>query len=513
MADVFISYASEDRERVRPLAEALIARGLSVWWDRALAAGDDYAAVIRRELDAAKAVLAVWTAASTASPWVRDEAGRARDAGRLVPVLLDRVEIPLGFGQVHAEDLTAWSGQARAPQIDLLVESLKARIEGRAPDGEAIAAKRKRTARRVRLVSALTVLALVVAIGAGASVIYANRQAAERAQAAARAQDDQLAQLLALVEQGKITGDQAVELARLLQAQAFQTVAAPAGSTPEAQEAPAEAPAVAMAQAEEAPVSAQEAQAAAGESYAQALAVLLQDPDPRVRRAAVQASNPQTQEQGAQAMIQLANEGGAASGALWRAAGSLLAARGDPRAVETLENARARNPQDKAVWRMLSFVYARSDNASAAQGAAMVSEGLVSAAEGRPEEAARILDAALPRLTTPESRAFVLGQLGDAAASRQDWAEAATRYSEAVRLHRARGDAGALSVDASKLARALVAQGKQADACGVLQRAQAAGAAVTAEELARACPQGDPAPPAQVQPMQATRRNSTLAAP
>jgi hypothetical protein len=102
MADVFISYASEDRNRVRPLAEALQSRGFNVWWDRSLAAGQDYTAVIEKELKGAKAVIVVWTQSSSASTFVRDEAGRARDEGRLVPVLLDQVQLPLGFGAFQA---------------------------------------------------------------------------------------------------------------------------------------------------------------------------------------------------------------------------------------------------------------------------------------------------------------------------------------------------------------------------------------------------------------------------
>src|SRR5262245_53662648 len=88
MSDIFISYASEDRDRVRPLADALQQRGFNVWWDRSLAAGDDYTAIIDRELRTARAVIVVWTQGSVASTFVRDEAGRARDEGRLVPVLL-----------------------------------------------------------------------------------------------------------------------------------------------------------------------------------------------------------------------------------------------------------------------------------------------------------------------------------------------------------------------------------------------------------------------------------------
>jgi hypothetical protein len=34
VSDIFISYASEDRSRVRPLADALSGHGWSVWWDR-----------------------------------------------------------------------------------------------------------------------------------------------------------------------------------------------------------------------------------------------------------------------------------------------------------------------------------------------------------------------------------------------------------------------------------------------------------------------------------------------
>ena len=105
MADIFISYASEDRARVRPLAEALQARGFNIWWDRSLAAGQDYASIIERELKNAKAVIVVWTQSSALSTFVRDEAGRARDQGRLVPVTLDAVQLPLGFAQSRDEAL------------------------------------------------------------------------------------------------------------------------------------------------------------------------------------------------------------------------------------------------------------------------------------------------------------------------------------------------------------------------------------------------------------------------
>ena len=41
--DIFISYAREDRERVRLVAEELASRGYTVWWDTTgLRGGEDY---------------------------------------------------------------------------------------------------------------------------------------------------------------------------------------------------------------------------------------------------------------------------------------------------------------------------------------------------------------------------------------------------------------------------------------------------------------------------------------
>jgi adenylate cyclase len=42
LADVFVSYSRQDKARVAPLVEALEAEGWSVWWDPAIAPGEEF---------------------------------------------------------------------------------------------------------------------------------------------------------------------------------------------------------------------------------------------------------------------------------------------------------------------------------------------------------------------------------------------------------------------------------------------------------------------------------------
>jgi tetratricopeptide (TPR) repeat protein len=495
MADVFISYSSEDRDRVRPLAEALQKRGLTVWWDRALAAGDDYASVIARALSEAKAVVVVWSRVSVDSAWVRDEAAHARDAGRLVPVFLDKVQIPLGFGAINAEDFTQWNGAAGAPQIELLEESLRARIEGRAADGSRIQSKRKRLGARIKIVSVLTVLAIGAA-GVGGVLTIVNQR--KPPPVVAEQPRDSLSQLLELVNQGKITGEQAVELSKLLQQQAFADIPVP--SPEPVTEVPVNATEPTMggeepADAEIASVTALEVNENAKSSFADATALLLQDPDPEVRMAAVQASNPATRQAGMDKLWTIANRGGPSSAAIWRYCAALGVVTNDERAPVALERARDLNPQDRRLWKMLSFSYDKQNKTDAARGAALVGAGLEKSAAGDDAQAAQTLEKALPLLPSVESKAFVLGQLGDVAAKRDDWDAAEAKYKAAIDLHVRAKDVAGIAVDAPKLARAQQLQGNTRAACTTLRKAQQQGAETVKSQADQACaPPASPAP-------------------
>ena len=108
MADIFVSYKREDRDRVEPLARALESEGFSVWWDPELPIGQSYASSIRTALNEAQAVIPVWTALSVQSEWVQEEATHAKRRGVLFPVQLDAIDPPIGFTMVETADLIGW---------------------------------------------------------------------------------------------------------------------------------------------------------------------------------------------------------------------------------------------------------------------------------------------------------------------------------------------------------------------------------------------------------------------
>jgi hypothetical protein len=164
MSDVFVSYKREDEARVYPLVTALEQSGLSVWWDRSVPGSVAWRRHIETALDAARSVIVVWTEGSAGpeGAFVHEEASRAMARGVLVPIRLDDVPPPLGFGEIQTIDLTGWRGSARDPSFADLVAVLRARLAGTPPPPAQ--GQRRRLARRMRAAAAST--AAVMAVGA-----------------------------------------------------------------------------------------------------------------------------------------------------------------------------------------------------------------------------------------------------------------------------------------------------------------------------------------------------------
>lgn len=124
MAEIFISYSSQDVGRAQVLADALGARGWSVWWDRKIPLGMSYDQVIEKALTEAKCAIVLWSAVSVASEWVRSEASEAKRRGILVPVFIEHVDAPLAFRLMNGADLSAWQPGNVNPEFDQLTERI-----------------------------------------------------------------------------------------------------------------------------------------------------------------------------------------------------------------------------------------------------------------------------------------------------------------------------------------------------------------------------------------------------
>lgn len=134
MSDVFVSYKAEDRRRVKSLVDALESEGYSVWWDEQIGGGATWRHAIEAELNTAKCVIVAWSKRSVGElgTFVQDEATRAQQRHVYVPVLIDKVHLPLGFGETQALPLVGWHGDRSDPRYQAVLAAVRRNIGGKA---------------------------------------------------------------------------------------------------------------------------------------------------------------------------------------------------------------------------------------------------------------------------------------------------------------------------------------------------------------------------------------------
>lgn len=141
MADVFVSYARKNRERVGDIAGGLADSGYSLWWDTALKAGENYAVRIEKEIAGAGSVVVCWSDQAKESLWVRAEATEALDHDKLVQLRLDEARLPLPFNVVETIAFAGWNGSRQSPEWSAL-DGRVGRLNGRPlPEGVAVTAE------------------------------------------------------------------------------------------------------------------------------------------------------------------------------------------------------------------------------------------------------------------------------------------------------------------------------------------------------------------------------------
>jgi TolB-like protein len=121
---VFLSYARADEKTARGIIKLIEQAGLTVWWDGLIPGGDRFSARISEALEGAAAIVVLWSSQSRESNWVQDEAAFARDHHRLVPVLIDGSEPPLGFRQLQCIDLSKSGLRPSNPAVKRLLETI-----------------------------------------------------------------------------------------------------------------------------------------------------------------------------------------------------------------------------------------------------------------------------------------------------------------------------------------------------------------------------------------------------
>jgi TIR domain-containing protein/Big-like domain-containing protein len=126
MADIFISYANEDRETAARFAQLLESVGWRVWWDRRIPAGRTWRSILEDALREMRCLVVLWSKNSVQSPWVTEEAEEARRLGKtIVPVLIERVEPPIGFRGIQAADLADWNGSTDDPAAQQFIADVR----------------------------------------------------------------------------------------------------------------------------------------------------------------------------------------------------------------------------------------------------------------------------------------------------------------------------------------------------------------------------------------------------
>jgi len=95
--DVFLSYVREDSSLAAALAEAIVKKGLRVWYDQGqLRMGDSILRALEKALEKSRCFLLLISGNYTRSQWSNFEMGvalsRAREGHRIVPVFIGDID-------------------------------------------------------------------------------------------------------------------------------------------------------------------------------------------------------------------------------------------------------------------------------------------------------------------------------------------------------------------------------------------------------------------------------------
>ncbi len=138
MADIFISFKTDDTPRVQAIHDGFRARGLTVFWSNDIPKGaPNYQAIIKDEILKAPVVVVMWTKDSVHSGPVTQECAQAEKADKLFQVLLDEIEpidLPMEVKfKAQKTMLLGWTGDRYHPEWRKLNDAIDAKLKRHAP--------------------------------------------------------------------------------------------------------------------------------------------------------------------------------------------------------------------------------------------------------------------------------------------------------------------------------------------------------------------------------------------
>jgi len=190
MSYVFISYSRDDEDLAKQLISWLEAHRLPFWWDQMMQPGATFPIALAKALNDASCAIVIWTNSSIKSDHVLDEAERARQARRLIPVApreFNVNDLPIGFGALqitNIDELDKLQTKLQAlgitppasvnrdvaapsistPSIGSVLKAIQRRVRQRVTYGAVT------TALALALAAAFPQFALGIAIGAGVTL-------------------------------------------------------------------------------------------------------------------------------------------------------------------------------------------------------------------------------------------------------------------------------------------------------------------------------------------------------
>lgn len=150
MADVFISYKREDKDRIQPIARGLRTLGLEVFTDYdSLPPGRSWIEGLIIKVRMARCVVGCWTHNSVNSQGLftseNVQAEHQEGRGKLLPAILDKGCLPFSYDASQGVDFSSWNGGLDDEQWKRFAVAAKQMCTPKFVQHELAAAERKQS--------------------------------------------------------------------------------------------------------------------------------------------------------------------------------------------------------------------------------------------------------------------------------------------------------------------------------------------------------------------------------